>query len=354
MVKIQDKDDWDFFTGYTLAAAVELRRTLNLNEESYAKEVGFNQSSPRNYYLYGVLDQVIKTSSAMMRWKEFQSDGDIKNDKYNFLVNDIVQSVIDEQNMWRRKIIEILAELILFSDVNDNSYYKHYYLIHAIAEVKRVLSDWTEYYECEFDLYKDELRQLHEKLNNLENTGLDINKCWYLRSIKGERKVANFFQIYNKALMNATVHEKTALELTYQGYREASQYIHFTSEKPTEEIEMKSIKINFACIYAAINFIIFRCQELISVTPMGRNKIMRDYVEKDLFTNEALKPLFAQVFCIGDKVITSYGEFGEIQGIKQSKYGFYSYKVKHNKKLCLPNVYYSWYPGQYLRRTSGA
>ncbi len=319
MAKIQEKDDWDFFTGYTLAAAVELRRTLNLNEESYAKAVGFNQSSPRNYYLYGVLDQVIKTSSAMMRWKEFQSDGDIKNDKYNFLVNDIVQSVIDEQNMWRRKIIEILAELILFSDVNDNSYYKHYYLIHAIAEVKRVLSDWTEYYECEFDLYKDELKQLHEKLNNLENTGLDINKCWYLRSIKGERKVANFCQIYNKAPMNATVHEKTALELTYQGYREASQYIHFTSEKPTEEIEMKSIKINFACIYAAINFIIFRCQELIGVTPMGRNKIMRDFIEKDLFTNEALKPLFFPVFCIGDKVITSYGEFGEIQDIKQSK-----------------------------------
>lgn len=66
-----DKEKRSFLSGVTLRGAVTLQKALGINEEIFRMVSGHALQDSRAFYLYGVLDEVLKAATAMLRWDGF-------------------------------------------------------------------------------------------------------------------------------------------------------------------------------------------------------------------------------------------------------------------------------------------
>src|SRR5687767_9351554 len=107
-----------------------LQKRLAVDETGYLRVVGHAHADARAYYLYGVLDEVMKTSVAGIRWQEFIDEpADVSEKKKGESADAahvgrlVEESVVDEQEMWVRKLTELLVDVVLFGTTNEQEFY---------------------------------------------------------------------------------------------------------------------------------------------------------------------------------------------------------------------------------------
>jgi hypothetical protein len=71
VMQVDPKERRTFLSSAPLRAAHGLCLALGLNEANYRGLVGHIYRDPRAYFLYGCMDEVLKVSTASMRWAEF-------------------------------------------------------------------------------------------------------------------------------------------------------------------------------------------------------------------------------------------------------------------------------------------
>ena len=81
---------------------------------------GFEQTHAKEYYVATILEEAIKVLTSVIRWEDDFKDGFDKDIENTLVGNLIIQGLYDEINLYHRKLLESLVNLILWIPITDD------------------------------------------------------------------------------------------------------------------------------------------------------------------------------------------------------------------------------------------
>ncbi|GAB6928873.1 hypothetical protein JCM10914A_28560 [Paenibacillus sp. JCM 10914] len=309
-----------------------LRELLKINLE----QEGYLQTSPTEYYIATVLDEIIRLLTSIIRWEDDFKDGFDSDKVKTLLGNLIIQGMNNEINMYLRKFMETLVNLLLWKNLSDERYIKYYYLVNVYNSLKNEISDLDEFYNIRSERKGRQLTNI-ENLILQESIHIDENKCFFIfigdsrsrTNIKGTNlylKESSYRYKLKKALKSSDNLDKLLLGFTYERYSYASSKIHFNSNIDHQHSEVLANTIRFMMVM--INRIICLCGEVLEITDLDEIKNLDVYMDKLKSSIGWYTPLTKDIYDIDDYVYTLDGKLGRITEKKTSrKYGYKSYKI---------------------------
>jgi hypothetical protein len=303
----------------------------------------------RAYVLYTALDEVKKTSVYLMRLRELLDETfDTEPDRISRLVHTQVR---EEQEARIRRLLEVLLTLILFEETNEQEYYRHLLLLEELEDLLSGNADLQEFYgERSANIDESIKRQItwiksHEKK-------IDISRRWYLRTNPDYSRVGNIFSSIRYrvrlAIPKMTNNEKIIFGFSYAGYIAASDSIHYSVNRHDYRNQSGEEKRNVHGLGLTVIAILNRCHQLMGrpdVPPANKiSSLLKKLDSADLVYSMTIRDIN-----VGDFVL-AYGDLGEVVEIRESDYGYRSYRVRYMAEKPMPNLQEDWFPARYVQR----
>lgn len=117
-----------------MAAATQLQSKLPISEDHFLGVAGNAHADARSYYLYAAMDEVSRSSIALMRLPpEVRTvpslqPADTKATDHDHIARLVHESIHDELQLWTRKCTEVVVDLVLWSTTNEPEMYRLYIL----------------------------------------------------------------------------------------------------------------------------------------------------------------------------------------------------------------------------------
>ena len=136
-----------------LQSAKALQEKLAMDERSYQFVAGYSMADARAYFVYGALDEVIKSAIGIIRWNEFltgrdEEESEEAQEDGEHLNRLIWESVSNEQAVWIRKLTEILCDLICFSETNQQEKYRTFLAAAQLDAYLSLQQDFRDFFSC--------------------------------------------------------------------------------------------------------------------------------------------------------------------------------------------------------------
>lgn len=338
-------DEIKVFRQIALLGTTTFLERIVPKEKLESEYIRFNKTNARNFLLLKLLTEVQKTGFVFSRWiKSLESNGSSKPNSVN---DQIMETFIDEQSLWQRKLMEGLVVLINFSSTNELPFYYHFLLLQELDRYHNMLLEQKHFFSRESALTQKTITLLTKQIQTVENEIGDLSKCWYLSEAKSISKrrpwrvTSSLRKQLKRALSIAAPREKTALAYTYgQSYGETSGNIHFNVMRLDLTDLHSRFSFGFAqCGQLALR-IIQRAHDLTEVEPEGINKLlMRQDRNRLSNTAPTIKKLET-----GDFVLSNGPYLGEVIDITTSDFGYESYLVKYLEETPLESIDEDWVP----------
>lgn len=316
---------------------------------------GYDQAHAKEYYVATILDEIIKFLTSVIRWEDDFKDG-FDKDKENTLVgNLIIQGLHNEINMYHRKLIESLVNLILWGSIADDEYVKYYYLVIKYNLLKNQLMDLREFYSIEPQRNKNELQNIENKIVTAFPL-IDESKCFFLNLSKRPEKISgitvhlaetSFKHRLKDALKTTDELGKILIGFTYDNYSFTSEKIHLSTNLDKQDSEILMDTIRF--VFAIISKVTILCAQWLGVGDLDEFKRVEAVLSRIPSAPAWYTPLLKDIYDIDDYVYTSDGKLGRITEKITSQYGYRAYKILFldDDGTGIPEDYF---PAQYFRR----
>lgn len=306
--------------------------------------VHFNRNNSRNFLLLQLLTEVQKVGFAFERWNEYL-DRDTKRANNN-IETQVLDSLIDEQSLWQRKLLEGLVLLINFASTNNLVFYYHLLLLQELQHYRGMMNEQEDFFQHGNALTKKTIDFLSDRIKMVENEIGDLSKCWYLSSTKkvsarSRQVIASLRMQLKAALKVASVRERKALGYTYSfTYGETSGNIHFTATRRGYANIKERFSFGLSQCGLLSTAIIKRAHDLTSMAPKGINALLaRTDCDRQPKGNALVKRLE-----VGDFVLANGPFLGEIVDCKTSAFGYESYRIKYLADSPIEGVDEAWFP----------
>lgn len=344
-----DKDDintWHLWRGMALLGSAELLERLVPIDQLETIYAAYSELNARNYFLLKVLVEVQKTGFSLGRWIEFAETEllDVNNKK----VHDVeMESLIDEQSIWQRKLFEILTAQICFNECNETAYYYHYFLLQDLAHYQALKKEQRDFFFEENKFRENRIRLLKDRISAVEKSSSDLSKCWYLRKDDKNGRIhpgqlANARQTMLYALKFTTPREKTSLGYTYdKTFADTSRKIHFNPIREDIPDLIARFRFGMAQCGSLVISNLLRSQQLSGLI-LSRVKAPRYGIhdkEQDSKTRRA-----ASVAGVGDFVLAGGPYLAEVLEVQTNAFGYECYRVKYLDERPLSEIDEDWFP----------
>lgn len=327
-----------------LGPAIFLERLIP-KEKLELEYFRFNQRNARNFLLLKLLTEVQKTGFVFSRWNDFlESNASSRSEGVN---DQILETFIDEQSLWQRKLMEGLVLLINFCSTNEPPFYYHLLLLQELERYRSMLLEQKDFFKRGSTLTEKTAALLTERIQIVENEIGDLSRCWYLPEAKPIKKrkqrlvILSLRQQLKRALSVATHSEKTAIGYTYgMSYGETSGNIHFSILRLDYNNLRERFSAGFAqCGILAVS-ILQRAHDLVGLEAEGINKhLMKRDRNQPSKANPTLKGLLK-----GDFVLANGPYLGEVIDVETSDFGYETYLVKYLQEAPLEGIEEDWFP----------
>ncbi|MCH1638902.1 hypothetical protein MJ257_02175 [Paenibacillus timonensis] len=203
---------WKYWAQCSIKILDEYSPHIKLSNEEYisSSNHALIQSNPKGFFLFGVLDEISKVGTSMFRWIELIS-GEEEIDPKSYPARSVIQAVFEEQQMWSRKLLEALVDLILFMRTDRELYYKHYLLLKELWGLMDSFKDWSEFFGHPSNNLDFQKRIWTQTISTIESS-IDLNKCWYIKQVQrtsiSRPNKESFRQKLMKALLDTNTREK--------------------------------------------------------------------------------------------------------------------------------------------------
>jgi hypothetical protein len=332
--KIPDDQRSDLVRHLCFAGSEDLRSLLAMGEGLYTGiYLGGDLRHARAYYVYGVLDELEKAGSSIVRHQEIVADsGAFIGDR---LDRNLIQALLDEQSMWIRKLTEVLTEVVLFNRTNSAEHFRHYLLTNELKRVKRSITNANDFYGCAVENYRQQESDLVAQISAIESH-LTLATCWYLARTKaGSRysgttaKLSSFRDQLIEAMGIADRKLRFFLGLSYaQGYGGVSEQIHLNVGRVGKRVEPSDLRGGASRIFLLVVGILTQLRRMLGdrrrrgpVAKLGRS------LRTSPVFKTAFEPLVRSELHVGDYVI-AVGHLAQIVRIHTSPYGYRSFRVR--------------------------
>lgn len=352
-------DKLKFFIEIPTKGAHAIRKYLNIDENGYRYITSTaHRSQYRDYYLYGILDEVEKAGISLLRISEFiieskkEEPSETNNDSnLQRLERNIYNSIIDELSVWVRKLTEILVEVIGFKYSIDDVYFQHYLLLHSMVRNRKFLDDFKKFYSGENQNIKYQMDEVKTRIDSILPQ-MDPNKCWYAKRDKKNGNVryslSSFLDRIEYLLPKMTPSQKLTIGGSYQMYSSISGNIHVSIGHRDSDTNMKSVETYFSEISIISSHIITVCKDILGRKPRkGFLSEINKIVKENQYPSKLHKRITNPNFKVGD-FVTAYGDIAEVVKIKKSKFGYKSYRVRYLGKSPLPGIKEDEFSGRYI------
>lgn len=345
----------DFFLDICLKGANDMRKILNMDDNSYLRVFFRAHQDARRYYIYGVLDELEKAGVSLMGYSEVLKD--TSGDTHDRVSRNVTSSIVDQEMVWVRKLTEILANLILFTTTNTQDHYRHILLVSHLDDLKKVLADTREFFSKENLNHKYQKDETIKDIQQLE-TKMQLGSCWYLANKKGGGKhsgdkglLVSFKEKLQEAYIISTPDQKLTLGTTYGNtYGRSSQSLHPNLLQPDPDIGVKDIEIGISQIGILSAHILIVCRKLLGDRRRkGMVAQLARVFKKNKYPDQLMKSRVNPAIKKGDFVIT-YGDIGEVIKIYKSKYGYRSFKVRYLGTPPLPSIPVDTFPAMFVKK----
>lgn len=341
-----------------MRTAAALQKRFSIDEVGYQRVMGHTHADSRAYFLYGVLDEVLKTTVAGLRWLQLLNEPEKtpeamgKEEQHSARL--VLESVIDEQEMWVRKLTEILLDLVLFSSTNEQEFYRLYLACKQLDAYIGLQADFEEFYACRsanadstIQLLLGEIEEIRQRIN--------IGKAWFVAdgiNLRQPPPPGRIFrsvrQRFMRAQANASSDLRHVLGPSYElGYSSPSRSVHPNVGGPNQEFTEAEVERNLSKIGLLGLHIMAVAHELAGIEPEGEAKQLVDSL-KNSDGPELFRRVFQREFEIGDVVFAYGDDLCQIVDKAKSKYGNTSYKVRYLVKPMLEGIEEDWFPARYI------
>jgi hypothetical protein len=353
---------WDII-GEGLRCAAELRNYLSVDEPKYLLFAGQALDDCRGYILYITLDEVKKASIHLMRLRDLLDEKDEKEEAPQQSADDsrldrlLNTSLLEEQQMRVRRLLEALVTLVLFSSTNEQPYYRHLLLLEDLNQSLSWNKDLETFWGQRSTNVDDHIRSQVQWIRQVEGD-VDLSSCWYLpeherKPIKEPQKLrpgyilSGFHSRFKEALPLMTDTERIVAGYTYDWvFGSSSEAIHYRSNRrdyrPPED-PMFNVKRLGMLIYLILD----RCYHILGKPDAPRFKRIFESLERSN-SSASLHAATVGTGEVGDYVLV-HGDIAQIMGIKNSDYGYRSYKVHYVAQRPKPNIPDDWFPAPYIQ-----
>lgn len=358
--KLDDDKNKKFdFSGVTLRGAMALQKALGINEETFRLIPGHSLQDARAFYLYGVLDEVLKAATAMMRWEIFlqntEEEQNEDKDLASHITRIVLKAVQDEQHLWSRKLAELLCDLILFESTNSMEHFRLFLICEYLDVYLGLQGDFQEFFACK---NLNAAKSIESCLTIVKQCGksIDLKGVWFLKdSINWNKplKPGGLFQSsrlrYKLALQKTNPDQKLTLGISYERcYSEPSRSIHANIGGPFIETTLKNINIAFSQVAMSCILVILQVHKLAGVELLGDALLMNKVFESGTDARKIVESNYGKDLEIGD-IVFAYGkDLCIVTDKKKSQYGYSSYKVRYLSPPPLPEVPEDWFPARYV------
>lgn len=325
----------EFYLDVCLKGTNDLRPVLKIDDNLYNSLHHRAVGASRSYFLYGALDEIEKAGTSLLRVAGFLDE---QNPKLGDRISkNIIEAIQEEQTLWIRKLEEILTEVILFSKINEDAYYRHYMLVKELKSLKDAVTNSKDAYGCYIQNYQKQLDDISQEITGLEASKIDIQRCWYLaeRKNKGrvsgiKGKLSSLSERINAAFLLATAEQIIALGISFdEGYESFSGAMHFNAiTTRSHEVSVDIVQSNIAGIGVISANILIQVRKLLKDQ---RRKGYVAFLAKGFKNNDYAKELVAKRTRPNIKkgdMVNAQGELAEVTKVMKGRYGFRSFRVK--------------------------
>lgn len=335
--KFRDMDErlLEIFTISIWRAIHAINMQLKVNETAYRSFVGADFSAPKDYFLYGELDQVYKTSFSLKNLRGFMGEHPSKWKKHNddlgwHLFRMMVETIMDQLHALQRKLAEILIVLLNFKSTNQEDAYRAYLAAQTLDDLFRVRKDWKEFYGLEDAQIDGDIAKYQKTVTDCLSK-LGVSTIWFLNMAKfDEGKTMPFASIrtmFLEAIKVANDEEKLVLGASYdEAFAVRSAALHNSvGRRQTELNENRIIGEMVRCCLLGFHII----RNVHELTAIPFSKEMQEFQSHYSKTNAVtvFQDARAKDLHVGDIVLV-YGEVGEITERIETQYGYTSFGVK--------------------------
>lgn len=347
-----------FKVGLLALGARELQEAMDVTDDEFESLPGYDHPSPRDFYVYASLEELVKASL---------SGGDVAldllerlNKRGEELDRPGKAAHVDQSALWERKMIETLTDLICFTTTPDEFYFRDYLLLSRISDLITVQKDRRTYYGRRSGNIDAQIDQLAKHVAQGEAAGLDPTRAWHRHSqhrkpfnaakARAGRVFASFKSRFDVAIPLANVAERGVLGFSYApGFSRTSSGIHMRpgSSPPAHPDAELATTVGHGLLTGMHALV--RCQELVGVTPPGRNEQIRNSLIQNPFPTDLMSRQTAGRAVVGDKVRVG-GVSGTVTKVEASPYGYETYKVRYSGRLVRSGLTEDWHLPQEVRR----
>lgn len=320
--------------------AQEIRKTLRISEHDYCMISPVSFGHPRDLYIYGVLDELEKAGMAVIRYEELLEDEGKDVDVDDRIKRNLFVAIRDEQNLYIRKLTEMLAELSNFQETNTQDYFGHYFIVKALDDERKKIASMQKYYGCE-DVNAVEFKDaLIRDIQRAESKGtIDLAKCWYLASRRpgefSKRKIASFDRILETAIgQSKNTAEKIALGISYYtAYSIPSQGVHLNIGNSGHDVSKKDLETGIAHMGLISSHILVKCRKLLGHRRKGWVSFIKKVLETNRKENGNFRKQLNPKIDVGDFVLIG-NEIAQVKKTKISRFGYKSFFIKYIAPSC--------------------
>ena len=288
---------WDIPIGEGLRCAAELRNHLSIDERKYLLFAGQVLDDCRSYVLYIALDEVKKASIHLMRLRDLldekEKDANQQSTEGSRLARLLTTSILEEQQMRVRRLLELLVTLIHFSTTNEQPYYRHLLLLEDLQQSLSENDDLQEFWGQRSANVDDHIKSQIQWIQQIE-ASIDLSKCWYLhdkKPIQTARQLypghilSSFRSRFMAAFPLMTDIERIVAGYTYNWvYGSSSKAIHYRSNR-SDYHRLEEPMLNINRLGLLIDLVLDRCYHLLGKPDAPRFKRISESLE--LYCREA-------------------------------------------------------------------
>ena len=348
------REKWEFWARALIRAGEDLRAVLHVDESGFRFVAGTAHGAARDYFLYATLDEVEKVGIAVMGWDELIGQELI--DPEDATTRVILERSLNEQAFWTRKMIEVLIDLVNFSQTNEDVYYRHLLLLRDLRRHVSIQHDLTTFYGAPSRNVEWSINWVFEQIRELEQNEIDFARVWYARQAlpaiptRPDGLLTSVRARLQAALPLMHPHEKLTAGLSYaRAYGQTSEDIHFRPQATLHDINSDAVARGIDRVAVDGTTVIKRIQELVGEVPAGIDEQLRDSFEQNAFPAQVLARRTAGRAAVGEFVLAG-GDLSEVLEVRQSPFGYEVYRVAFLAERPLPGIDDDWMLAEHVER----
>ncbi|MHB8927777.1 MAG: hypothetical protein ACYC9Q_09005 [Bacillota bacterium] len=352
-----DVEKIETFHKLCLPIIATIRGQLRITEKVYSTSSGASQQFPRDFFAFGVLDEVQKAAMGMMQWEEELSDS-VASTEDN-VSRTCIQELVESQSFRIRRLAEVLIDCICFESTNDEPYFDHYLACLPLDEHLSRQKDYTDFYGKPLDNLNLGIELFRDLVLQAE-PGLDFERCWYLekkspldpgRLPSPGRLLSSTRQRLKTALLSANPTERLVLGYSYDGvYGHYSRVVHFNlGIEPlvlinNELASKNAVRVGIMCVA-----ILARLSRILGIA--AKTPKMQSSLGEILDRSNAVKIVerMSRLDVFKGDFVDAFGHLGQVKDILEGPYGYCMYRVEYLATRPIRDHAEEWVPPAYLR-----